>query len=79
MVVIRFPAPPPGWEPADSFTDPTKGGVTMFPDRENSGEWRVEYTDDDGGCYVTIFAGPAAEPRARAYFAALRVGSLPLS
>jgi hypothetical protein len=25
---------------------------------------RVEYQDGGGGCYVTIFAGPAAEQRA---------------
>jgi hypothetical protein len=36
-----------------------------------SGEWRVEYFDDDGGCYVAIFAGPAAEQRARDYRDAL--------
>jgi hypothetical protein len=29
------------------------------------------YFDRDGGCYVTIFAGPAAEERARGYHAAL--------
>ena len=36
-----------------------------------AGEWRVEYFDDDGGCYVAIFAGPAAEQRARDYRDAL--------
>jgi len=35
------------------------------------GEWHVSYFDDDGGCYVTVFAGPEAEWRAREYFAAL--------
>jgi hypothetical protein len=77
MAVIPF-LPPPGWEPADSFIDPSKGRVMVFADREHADAWRVEYTDYDGGCYVTIFAGPAAERRARAYFAALRAGSLPL-
>jgi hypothetical protein len=24
--------------------------VTVFEDRHGSGEWRVEYNDDDGGC-----------------------------
>jgi hypothetical protein len=33
-----------------------------------------EYSDDDGGCYVTLFAGPEAERRARDYFSALRTG-----
>jgi hypothetical protein len=28
-----------------------------------SNGWRVEYFEADGGCYVTIFAGPAAEKR----------------
>jgi hypothetical protein len=40
----------------------------LFEDREHNGEWRVEYFDDDGGCYVTVFAGPMA---ARAYYGAL--------
>ena len=33
------------------------------------GEWRAEAIDYDseGECYVTIFAGPDAEQRARAY------------
>jgi hypothetical protein len=41
----------------------------------------VRYSaDDDGGCYVTIFAGPAAEQRARTYYAyyeALQMKRLP--
>lgn len=41
-----------------------------------NGEWRVEYQDDDGGCYVTIFAGPAAERRARIYFEPLKTGHI---
>ena len=45
-------------------------------DRFGTGEWRVEYFDDDGGCYVTIFAGPAAERRARDYFNSLKSGRL---
>jgi hypothetical protein len=36
----------------------------------------VEYFDNDGGCYVTIFAGPEAAQRARAYFQALKGKSL---
>jgi hypothetical protein len=34
--------------------------------------------DDDGGCYVTIFAGPEAERRARDYIDALGAGALKL-
>ena len=48
----------------------------VFPDRTNSREWRVEYEDSDSGCYVTIFAGPKAEERARAYSGALNAGKL---
>ena len=40
-----------------------------------SGEWRVEYFDDDGGSYVAIFAGPAAEQRARDYRDARSAGA----
>jgi len=39
-------------------------------------EWRVEYTDTEGGSYVTIFAGPQAEQRARDYHNALIKGAL---
>jgi hypothetical protein len=46
--------------------------VILQEDLEGNGEWRVEYQDDDGGCYVTIFAGPAAARRARGYFEALK-------
>jgi hypothetical protein len=50
--------------------------VNLAEDRDEPGEWRVEYFDEDGACYVTIFAGPRAEPRARAYFEALKSGQL---
>ena len=56
----------------EHFTDPSvslfHGEVSVNEDRHGSGEWRVEYFDDDGGCYVTIFTGPASEKRARDYF-----------
>ncbi len=42
-------------------------------DRDDDGKWRVEYQDDDGACYVTIFAGPEAARRARDYFEALKM------
>ena len=32
--------------------------VVLHEDLNGNGEWRVEYQDDDGACYVTIFAGP---------------------
>src|SRR5882757_5562209 len=30
-------------------------------DQVGNDEWGVEYMGSDGGCYVTIFAGPEAE------------------
>ena len=50
---------------------PIESEIKVFEDRIVSGQWRVEYFDDDGGCYVAIFAGPAAEQRARDYRDAL--------
>lgn len=32
----------------------------LFEDRENAGDWRVEWIDNDGGIEVAIFAGPNA-------------------
>ena len=69
------------WQPADRWRDPSVdyGGhaeVLLFPDRTGNGEWRVEYQDDDGGCYWTIFAGAEAERRARGYFEAIKSGQL---
>ena len=39
-------------------------------------EWRVEYTDTEGGSHITIFVGPHAEQRARACYNALTTGAL---
>jgi hypothetical protein len=50
--------------------------LKLFEDKASPGAWRVEYFDDDGGCYVTVFGGPQAEDRARDYYAALRTGLL---
>jgi len=50
--------------------------VDVFADRGGLPEWCVEYVDDDGGCYVTIFAGPFAEKRARDYADALKARTL---
>jgi hypothetical protein len=56
----------------ERFVDPTINSfhaeVSVNEDRDGTGEWRVEYFDKHGGCYVTIFAGPEAALRARAYF-----------
>jgi hypothetical protein len=53
-----------------------QGTITLFADRHGNGDWRVEWFDDDGAYYVTIFAGEAAEQRSRAYFGALKSGLL---
>ena len=50
--------------------------IAVWADRFGRPEWRVEYSDDNGACYVTIFAGPEAERRARDYCAALKSGTL---
>jgi hypothetical protein len=50
--------------------------IVLAQDRFAPNDWRVEYFDDDGCCYVTVFAGPAAEARARLYFGALKSGKL---
>ena len=55
-----------------------ESSISVFGDRDQTGEWRVEYFDDDGGCYVTLFAGPEAERRARDYADALRAGVVKL-
>ena len=34
--------------------------VFVNEDCDGTGEWRVEYFDDEGGCYVTVFANPKA-------------------
>jgi hypothetical protein len=57
---------------------PVESDVMLFKDKAEKRQWRVEYYDDDGGCYVTIFAGPGAERRARDYQTALKKGALPV-
>jgi hypothetical protein len=48
--------------------------VSLAEDRDQPGEWRVEYFHEADG-YVKIFAGPLAQQRARAYFDALKSGA----
>jgi hypothetical protein len=55
---------------------PIESDITVFEDRQREGDWRVEYFDEDGGCYVAIFGGPEAERRARDYANALTAGAL---
>jgi hypothetical protein len=77
LVAAQSPEDKARWANSESFSDPSLEGdlhreVIVIEDAKEPGAWRVEYQDEDGGCYVTIFAGPAAEPRARGYFRALR-------
>jgi hypothetical protein len=53
-----------------------RNGRTPGRLRYGTGAWRVEYFDGDGGCYVTVIAGPKAERRAPDYFDALKFGRL---
>src|SRR3954469_8670948 len=81
VVAAEGPAKRAWRQSGDSFEDVTVGNafhreVSVLEDREGTGDWRVEFFDDDGGCYVTVFAGPKAEKRARDYFDALRFGRL---
>jgi hypothetical protein len=39
----------------------------VFEDRENPGQWRVEWLDDDGHCELEIFSGPSARRDALRY------------
>jgi hypothetical protein len=48
--------------------------LNIYP--ADGGSYVVEYSDADGAAYVTVFAGPEAENRAREYFYALRLGQL---
>jgi hypothetical protein len=81
VVAAEDPAERERRERGDTFKDAGvendfHADVDVQEDREHPGEWRVEYSDDDGGCYVTLFAGPEAERRARDYFNALRSGRI---
>ena len=61
------------WETRDTFHD-GKGDVTLI--RGYHASWHVEWTGEPDDYCVTAFSGPAAETRARAYFAALKSGAL---
>jgi hypothetical protein len=70
-------------ESGERLDDPTANGndqwereISVHPDCEGGPHWLVEWGDIDGGCYVTVFDGPMAEQRARAYFDALKSGQL---
>ena len=70
VVAAQTPAEQARLAIAEAFKDvlvrnPFQQNVTVIEDRDGTGEWRVEYFDDDGACYVTVFSGPQAERRAR--------------
>jgi hypothetical protein len=48
------------WQMAKENLKLDAGEIKVFADRETEGAWRVEFFDDDGGCYVTVFSGPHA-------------------
>ena len=81
VVAAEGPADRAWMETRQTFIDvlvrsPFHQEVSVHEDRDGTGEWRVEYYNDDGGCYATAFAGPKAEERARDYFHALKFGRL---
>jgi hypothetical protein len=51
----------------ETFSDPNapvgEAEVSLAEDRDQPGEWRIEYFHEADG-YVTIFAGPMAQQRA---------------
>ena len=66
VVAAEDPAERARIEKSERFDDVTVGNpfhreVSVLEDRDGTGEWRVEYFDSDGGCYITVFAGPKAE------------------
>jgi len=75
-VAVQDPARIARLENGESFKDRSLSDfyseVIVHEDCEGNGDWIVDYFDDDGGCYVTIFAGPECEKRARDYFHALK-------
>ena len=65
VVAAQTPAERERLATAEAFKDvlvrnPFQQDVTVIEDRDGTGEWRVEYFDDDGACYVTVFSGPQA-------------------
>ena len=52
-----------------------EGGALNIFDADD-GSYVVEYCDVNGRSYVTVFAGPEAEKRAREYFDVLNTGRL---
>jgi hypothetical protein len=73
VVAAQSPADRARWAASDTFND---GQSDVLVIEACDGDWQVEWIGSDSECYVTVFAGEAAEARARAYFAALKSGAL---
>ena len=48
-------------------TQPGAEPANVFEDRAVTGQWRVEWFDDDGRCELEIFSGPDARRQALRY------------
>jgi hypothetical protein len=82
VIAAEDPAERERMERAETFKDASidrddfRAAATVVEHRGGNGEWRVEYFDEDGTPYVTIFAGQEAERRARDYFGSLKTRRL---
>lgn len=53
--------------------DPTQPrNLMLAEDMEHPDLWRVEWFDNGGRAYITVFAGPSAGERARDYHDAIK-------
>ena len=51
---------------------PQPRNLMLAEDVEHPDLWRVEWFDNDGRAYITVFAGPSAGERARDYHDAIK-------
>jgi hypothetical protein len=67
IIAVLNPAERARIERIETFSDPNapvgEAEVSLAEDRDQPGEWRIEYFHEADG-YVTIFAGPMAQQRA---------------
>jgi hypothetical protein len=64
VVAAQSPDDRTRWDASETFND-GRSDVTVIQNRD--GDWNVEWLGSDGECYVTVFAGDAAEARARGH------------
>jgi hypothetical protein len=74
-VAAQSPEDKARWTHSDCFNDLGLPGdlhseVIVIEDAKEPGVWRVEYQDEDGGCYVTI---SPARPQSRERVATFRL------